>query len=97
MIPLREGVLTRAGLDPDTVPFETAELALQRDVQRWLPLALADLVTLVWAYGTKKPPTMPEVLRSWGLLRDADRLEEAGREQRERAEEAAIRRFFQGG
>ena len=86
--------MRRAGLDPETVTVGAAELAMQRDVGEWLPMAMADLYTLVLSFGCKRPPTATDTLRRWGLKRDADAIDEAGEARREAAEDMALRRFF---
>jgi hypothetical protein len=69
-----------------------ADWAIQRDTSRWLPLAMADLLAAV----SDHPPTPEQLLRRWGLRRDADLLEEVCEEGREAAEDAALKRFFGG-
>ena len=86
--------MTRLGLDPDTVPWATARLVEQRNINRWLPLALARLYCLVAAYGMKTPPKISDVLRSWGLSFDADCLDDLTRELDEMETKRSLEMFF---
>lgn len=89
--------MRKAGLDPDTVLLKTAQLVEQRDVSRWLPLALAGIYNLVSAYGTKNPPSVADTLRSWGLFIDAASYEELARRANEDTTDKALAAFFRKG
>ena len=86
--------MRKAGLDPDTVLLKTAQLVDQRDVSRWLPLALAGLYNLVSAYGTKHPPSVADTLRAWGLFVDAASYEEIAKRANEDMTDKALTSFF---
>jgi len=87
-------VLRKQGLDPDSVPIQIANIAEQRDITRWLPLAFASLYRLVAAYGSKKPTNTTDLLRSWGLFADADHLDSILKTGREAHAEKTLLKFF---
>lgn len=93
-MPLREGMLRRQGLDPDTVLYATADIAEQRDISRWLPRAVANLYMLVASYGSSDPPKTSEIMRSWGLVYDADVLKGIEDEIEERRTNATLKQYF---
>lgn len=86
--------MIRAGLDPDKVLYQTADIAEQRDLSRWLPLAFSSLYCLVSAYGSKSPPKMADVMRMWGLKADADRLDALLKTGKRASTDRALQSFF---
>lgn len=87
-------MIRKAGLDPDTVLLKTARLVEQRDLTRWLPLALASIYGLICAYGSSNPPSIHQTLRLWGLTIDADDLEEMSERYEEMKVDKALSAFF---
>lgn len=94
MTPLREGAIRRAGLDPDKVLYQTAEIADQRDPSRWMPLALSSIYGILTAVYTKAPKNVPDILRMWGLTADADRLDALAKMGKDVTTDRAITSFF---
>ena len=93
-MPIREGLLVQKGLDPDTVPFQTARIVEERDISRWLPIAIASLYRLVAAYGMKRLPKLSDILKSWGLSHDANEMDQLEGKASEMATENALKNFF---